>query len=361
MSVTSKIKKRTALLAEVARRFPLRGLIAHRQPTSTTVLWLHHRYPDSWLGFIGSGDSVLKDVALINALAEADIDFRVVSGNAIGSITNSTIVYSIDTFNPNRLLNYSASLMTTLRQLEAQGNTLYPSADEAELWENKGFMHRRFDELGINSPETLIISRHTDLGATLDGAGFEFPLLVKEPHSSNSQGVHKIASMAELQTLRRRLEHDGANELLVQRLLDMRRDLRVTMIGGEIVHHYWRINTSDEWMPTTTRKGSQVDFVSFPEQWRSTIVGAMDKLGLRNGAFDVCWDADDLDTEPYFLEVSPAYTPNPAPTAPFAERPYSDFKAQSFGRDSYTAAFAELVFDLHRRMVDAWGIASHRP
>lgn len=357
MSLSSKITKRTALLTEVAKRFPVRGLLRSRSTTSDLVFWAHHRYPDTWLHYLGAGDSVLKDTALLAALIDTGRPFRIVRGAAIGSVTNSTIVYSIDAFNPNRSLNYSASLMTTLRQLEAQGNTLYPSADEAELWENKVFMHRRFDELGINSPPTIVVERDTDVDAAVAAAGFEYPLLVKEPHSNNSQGLHRVASPAELAAVRQRLAGAGAYELLVQRILDMRRDLRVTMIGGEIVHHYWRINLSDEWMPTTTRKGSQVDFVTFPEQWRSTIVGAMDALGLRNGAFDVCWDHDDLDTEPYFLEVSPAYTPNPPPSAPFVDRPYADFKAQVRGDGNYTAAFADLVFELHRKLVAAWGLA----
>jgi len=356
MSLASKVKKRTVLLGEVAKRFPLRGLVRGRSSDADLVFWAHHRYPDSWLGYLGSGDSVLKDTALLNAIIETGRPFRVVRGVDIGAVANSSIVYSIDAFNPNRSMNYSASLMTTLRQLEAQGNTLYPSADEAELWENKVFMHRRFDELGINTPETIIVDRDTDLDAAVAAAGFEYPVLVKEPHSNNSQGLHKVGSAGELAALRAELGRSGAYELLVQRILDMRRDLRVTMIGGEIVHHYWRINLSDEWMPTTTRKGSQVDFVTFPEQWRATIVGAMDALGLRNGAFDVCWDGDDLDTEPYFLEVSPAYTPNPPPSARFADRPYADFKAQLTGEGNYTSAFADLVFDLHRKLVAAWGL-----
>ena len=253
--------------------------------------------------------------------------------------------------------------MATLRQLEAQGNTLLPSADEAELWENKAFMHRRFDELGIHSPPTVIVDADTDLDRAVDelservGPKFGWPLLVKEPHSNNSQGLHKVADMAELEAWRTQFVAGGSSEFILQHILDMRRDLRVTMVGGEIVHHYWRINLSDEWMPTTTRKGSQVDFVTFPEPWRQTIVDTMGALGLRNGAFDVCWDGDDVESEPYFLEVSPAYTPNPAPSPAFADRPYADFKAQLRGPDSFTVGFVDLVFDLQRRLVAAWGLS----
>jgi len=363
MSLTSKIRKRVALLTETGRRFPLRAVARGRDRDAPVVVWLHHRYPGSWLRYVAEEDSILKDTALLNALTEAGIRFRIASGNSIGDVTNSQVVYSIDVYNPNGVVDYSASLMATLRQLEAQGNTLYPSADEAELWENKAFMHRRFDELGINSPPTVILERDTDLDdalkdlATRSGRAVEWPVLVKEPHSNNSQGLHKVGDRSELEELRRSLGDRGGHVLLLQRILDMRRDLRVTIIGGEVVHHYWRINLSDEWMPTTTRKGSQADFVTFPEEWRSKIVGTMDRLGLRNGAFDVCWDGDDVASEPYFLEVSPAYTPNPAPSAAFADRPYADFKSQVRGRDSYTAAFVDLVFELQRKVVAAWGFS----
>ena len=338
----------------VIGRTPWRKIRAMRDPSADVVVWLHHRYPDSWFRFLSKGDSFVKDAALLAAVAETGTRFRIVSGPAIGEVANATILYSIDEYNPARARNYSASLMAALRQLEAQGNTLYPSADEAEYWENKVFMHRRFDELGIRSPATTAIDRDTELAED----DLAYPLLVKEPHSANSEGLHKVQSADELRALRARLGARGDHELLIQEILDMRRDLRCTVIGGEIVHHYFRINNSDEWMPTTTRKGSSVDFVTFPEQWRAEIVEATRKLGLRNGAFDICWVGDDLDSPPYYLEVSPAYTPNPAPPASWDDRPYADFKDQLTGPDAFHVAFADLVFDMHHTMLEAWEFPS---
>ena len=345
-------------MAHTARRTPWRRIARQRDSSSDIVIWLHHRYPESWLQFLCAGDSFLNDAALVNAVVETGARFRVVSGANIDNLVNSTVIYSIGEFNPARSINYSASLVAALRQLEAQGNTLYPSADEAEYWENKMFMHRRFDELDIRTPPTVLVDSDTDIEAALSEAGFEFPLLVKEPHSCQSQGLHKVESLEELLAVRCELAAGGNYEFIVQRILDMRRDLRVTMIGGKIVHHYFRINFSEEWKPTTTRAGSQADFETFPEHWRPRIEEAMAKLGMRNGAFDICWDGDDLTTEPYFLEVSPAYTPNPPPPPAFAGRPYADFKAQLRGPDSFPGAFADLVFELHRQLVAEWGLRS---
>ena len=69
-------------------------------------------------------------------------------------------------------------------------------------------------------------------------------------------------------------------KLILQRLLNMRRDLRVILVGNEIILHYWRINLSDEWKPTSTGFGSQVDFENFPENWRSWIIDSFNKLKI---------------------------------------------------------------------------------
>ena len=102
------------------------------------------------------------------------------------------------------------------------------------------------------------------------------------------------------------------NEVLIkQQLINMRKDLRVILVGGEIVHYYWRINLSGEWKPTSTSFGSKVDFGNFPEQWRQHIIDTFKKLELTAGAFDITWEGDDLSQEPLYLEVSPVFQPNP--------------------------------------------------
>jgi hypothetical protein len=200
-SLGKKGGKRAALLSNIAQRVPWQGVRRLYDPQAELVLWLHHRYPHSLATWTLRGDTVLKDFALINAVVERELPFRLVTGPEIGTVVNSRIVYSVDAYNPARVRNYSASLMAALRQLEAQGNVLYPSADEAEWWENKVFMHRRFDELGINTPPTTIVGRETDV----DEESLEYPLIAKEPHSHGSLGVHKVGDAGELRALRGRL------------------------------------------------------------------------------------------------------------------------------------------------------------
>ena len=110
------------------------------------------------------------------------------------------------------------------------------------------------------------------------------------------KGVYKIENASQLEKL------NFKNDIYIfQKLLNIRRDLRVTIVGDEIVHFYWRINNSKDWRPTSTGHGSSVDFVNFPEKWRNFIINEFKKLDLVTGALDIAWENDDLNNEPLIL------------------------------------------------------------
>lgn len=348
----AKAQKRAALLWDLARRTPWRKGRRLRDRSSQVVVWIHHRAPESWLRYLLREDTILKDAALVDALCRRDIPFRIVTGRGIEDVRDATVLYTVHAYNPDGLANQAAGLLDAVQRAESRGNTMLPSAAEAEWWENKVFMHRLFAELGIRCPATTILGP----GEPIDPEAFTYPVLAKEPHSQGSAGLHKVNTPAELVALRERLVAAGEPELLIQELIDMSRDLRATCVGNEVVHHYFRINTTGEWQPTSTRRGSLVDFETFPEQWRDRIIETLQKCGLRTGAFDICWEGDDLESEPIFLEVSPSYTPNPPPPSTWGDRPYADFKGQLTGPDRFSKAFVDVVFDITDRVVDLYDL-----
>ena len=355
--VWDQARKRLFLLWDLFREIPWGRVRRFHDRGATTVVWIHHRYPASWLHYLLREDTILKDLALVVGLARAGVPFRIVTGRKIHEVEGATVVWTIHPYNPDRNPNYAEGMLGAVRRIEDAGNTLLPSSEEAQWWENKVYMHQRFDELGVPSPRTVVDRPGGDLSLRCaDGTELGFPLLVKEPHSQGSAGLHKVATIEDLRRLRAEMLRRGESELLLQELIDMGRDLRVTLVGDRVVHHYFRINTSDEWQPTSTRRGSQVDFVTFPEKWRQQIVDVFRSTGMRTGAFDICWRGDDLDTEPLFLEVSPSYTPNPPPPPAFADRPYYQFKKQLTGPDSFGSAFVRIVFDIQAQVLDEWGI-----
>ena len=61
----------------------------------------------------------------------------------------------------------------------------------------------------------------------------------------------------------------------------------------------------------TKKYGSKVIFGDFPYKWEQKILDVHKKLDLDMAAYDIAWDNDNTDDEPYFLEVSPRFSPNP--------------------------------------------------
>ena len=48
----------------------------------------------------------------------------------------------------------------------------------------------------------------------------------------------------------------------------------------------------------------------------------IEKIDFPWGGFDIAWDNDDLESEPFVLEVSPCFDPNPPPPLKFADDYY---------------------------------------
>jgi hypothetical protein len=267
----------------------------------------------------------------------------------IGRFDNKHIIYfGSDSYNTFGFYNYINSLINISENLELQNNKVYPSSHEVKFWENKGFMHEYFEDISIRSPKTIV--RNTDVFAPEDIT--DYPILLKDEHSCSGKGVHKISCESDLKTL----VYDERflllnNKIVIQDLLNIRRDLRVILVGKEIVLFYWRINLSDEWKPTSTGYGSKVDFGNFPEQWRSWIVDSFDKLGFVTGAFDVAWDNDDLNSEPYILEVSPFYQPNPIPNNQKDLVNYGNWKKSSRFLNSYQVAMVKIMFEIRGKFI----------
>jgi glutathione synthase/RimK-type ligase-like ATP-grasp enzyme len=255
---------------------------------------------------------------MIKVLKKRGEKFQIVIGpKKIGKLRNKNIFFSLSKLhNVFRFPDYVNIYQHIVPMLEENGNKVFPSSKDCIWWENKLFMHRKFDELGTSTPKTTEVL----LPELVKEEGIEYPFLIKDPNSAGSAGLYKITQKSDIQDLLKKYDLYQTKILLKQQLIDMRKDLRVIFVGGKIVHYYWRINLKDEWKPTSTSFGSKVDFIFFPEQWRQFLIDSFLKMDMITGAFDVTWDGDNLETTPLILEVSPQYSPNP----PFKTPGYND-------------------------------------
>jgi glutathione synthase/RimK-type ligase-like ATP-grasp enzyme len=292
-------------------------------------------------------DRILMDFAHINSLAKKGIKFKLYQGKNIGKFHNKIIYLAYD-FEQNifGLNDYTKQLYLIIVELEKQSNIVFPTSNEYLFWENKQYMHEEFERLNISQPKTQIVKNFHNV----DIDSLTFPFLIKEVHSCQSNGIFKIEKQADYLYLQPKL---ADNVFLIQELLNMRRDLRVTIVGNEIVHFYWRINNQKEWKPTSTGNGSSVDFVNFPFEWKEFIIAEFLKLNLATGGLDIAWQNDDLSTKPIILEVSPTYQLNPVTTKEEYIKQYGHYKKRSiWGKYSYLNQYILQTLTVVDKIVD---------
>ncbi len=296
------------------------------------------------------GDNFQKVVFTFYYLREYGKKVTIYTRRDIGVFNNKKIIFfGGEFYNIYKFNNYTDTLIGISDSLESQNNIVFPNSREVRLWENKAYMHTYFEKLKIRTPFTRLFDIHDFRILSVN----KFPLLVKDEHSCSAKGIRKVVSSEQLQSLISDPNYHQMNKkIILQDLLNIRRDFRVILVGDEIVLHYWRINPTKEWKPTSTGHGSKVDFETFPEDWREWIIDNFKKLSIKTGAFDIAWENDDLNTEPYILEVSPFYQPNPRPQIHDHLINYGVWKKSVRIRDSYQLGMVNVINDIQRKFVE---------
>lgn len=311
------------------------------------VLWFYPFYREHFFT-----QSIEREFGAIYSFIKNNQPFKIVFSKKIGKIKDSNVFFfSTQHYNEHKFVNYTQILHYISKQLEEQNNKVYPTSGEALYWENKIYMHQKFKELNINQPNTVIIDRNTFNEESV--IPLAFPFLIKEPHSCSSLGLYKVNNEEEFKQKifgeNQLLKKNG--ELILQELINMRSDMRITLVGDEICLHYWRINKQKEWRPTATGYGSDVDFISFPEKWRTHLINECKKFNLTSLGADITFDNNDQDSLPIFLEVSPFYQPNPAVDLTSINVPYGVYKKQFKLKNSWDIKFVDIIFELQDKIM----------
>jgi glutathione synthase/RimK-type ligase-like ATP-grasp enzyme len=251
-------------------------------------------------------------------------------------------------FNLYGFLNHSRPVYCFARQAEDQGNILFPSASDMLYWENKGYMHRRFAELGVPAPDTLLLPSTSDIPYSQ----LHYPLLFKAEHSSSSDGVIFCGNEGALRRVLENREFSKDETIILQRIVNTTRDMRVTYVGDEILLAFWRIKRAGgAWTSTASKFGSTIDFGNFPEKWRGYIMNECRKFGLRMGGVDVLWENDDLSRPPLFLEVSPIFSPNPMVDLTGKSYTYAQYKKRFRLFDNFQYEQGKAIYAIADRYV----------
>lgn len=255
------------------------------------------------------------------------------------------------TTTPINIRNYTSLFVHIAKELESQGCNVYPNSYEINFLENKVFMHEQFKLKNIPHPKTSLMSSYnpnllSSLEPNDDIEDIEFPLIWKGEHSAGSRDIKMIESEAELKHLinQKNFQIENPN-LILQQFFDIRKDLRVNVIGNEVVLCFWRKNKSNSWMPTASEFGAKIDYNEIPIQLFDQFVDIAKRLNLDIAGFDVIFEDDDVNKPFKILEVSPRYSPNPKFDVSKKKHTYSQFKSKIFVRRSWAYLQSQEIFN----------------
>ena len=297
------------------------------------IVWMWPNYPHQSFEYFGRSIIVAELTHLISVV-NAGLPYRLIIGRKIGKIKDSKIIYQVshEFLNIFKFIHYPPFLLGVAKALESQNNTVFLSSKEVAFWENKDYMQEMFLKLEISHPKTFVLDTVKGLKSF---SSLPYPYIIKEVNSQGSKGLHKIVDSNSLVTVTKDLLQRGEVTVIAQQIVKMTKDIRVTIVGDEVVLYYWRINPDKEWRPTSTSRGSSVDFGNFPEKWRSYFIDITKRMELSSAAYDVCWENDDVETQPMILEVSPSFQPNPSLPEHLSTIPYKDYKTIFFTKNPF--------------------------
>ena len=171
---------------------------------------------------------------------------------------------------------------------------IFPSFESYFLGHDKVEMTRAFEALvPANTPWT-IIEANTNEGAERVWDQMPLPFVAKIPRSSMGFGVFLIETRAQW---REYLEQTDV--IYAQELLPIDRDLRIIIVGDEVISGFWRLQSPDGFHNNVTQ-GGQVATGIIPPAAIDLALKVAKELNINHAGFDIAMVGD----HPYIFEFN---------------------------------------------------------
>jgi ribosomal protein S6--L-glutamate ligase len=165
--------------------------------------------------------------------------------------------------------------------LRLVGKRVFPSSYYSFMG-NKIRQTALFELLGISHPRTRIYYGRDRAARILED--FKLPVVAKTPlGSSQGRGVWLILGR---EPLHRYL--DGHHPAYIQELLPVDRDLRIVLVGGRVIHAYWRIAESGEFRNNVSQ-GARISFADIPEEGLRFAEDTAGRCRFEEVGLDICY------------------------------------------------------------------------
>jgi ribosomal protein S6--L-glutamate ligase len=147
---------------------------------------------------------------------------------------------------------YPSSLYAEV--FDAMGKGIFPSIHTYRCAQDKIRQTALAQVLNIDHPHTRVFYGRRQKQTINDH--FNFPFIAKQPRgSAMGRGVYLIRDPDDLHAYLKRCD-----PAYIQEYLPADRDIRVVIIGGRIVHAYWRIAPCGEFRANLAVGGSGVEY-----------------------------------------------------------------------------------------------------
>ncbi|WP_111642633.1 ATP-grasp domain-containing protein [Marinimicrobium alkaliphilum] len=174
------------------------------------------------------------------------------------------------------------------------GCRVFPSEASYRIGHNKIEMTRAFQLVApAHTPHTVICA-NTPETAEDAWAQMVYPFVAKLPKSSQGEGVWLIEDRAQWHAYLARTD-----TVYVQEYLPIDRDVRVVIVGDQVVSAYWRCQ-SEQGFHNNVARGGRVDYSPVPEAVTALALQVAKALGVDHAGFDIALVGD----YPYLLEFN---------------------------------------------------------
>jgi ribosomal protein S6--L-glutamate ligase len=174
---------------------------------------------------------------------------------------------------------YPSSFYSEL--FHAMGKPTFPSLQTYAFAQDKIKQTALFNLVGINHPRTRVFYGKKQKTRIL--AYFSFPFIAKIPRGSAlGRGIFLIRTPNELAEYCRR--HGPA---YIQEYFPIDRDIRVVVIGGRVVHAYWRIARKGCHCANIAA-GGQVDLSPVPDAAQQLALDTAHRCNWDDVGIDIC-------------------------------------------------------------------------
>jgi ribosomal protein S6--L-glutamate ligase len=165
---------------------------------------------------------------------------------------------------------------------DTMGKRTFPNYHTYKYVQDKIKQTALFNLLKIPHPRTRIFYGNQQKSKIVDH--FQFPFIGKIPRGSAlGRGIYFISNNAELADY-----NQMSRTAYIQEFLEFDRDLRVVLIGGRIVHAYWRIARPGEFR-TNVSLGGTISFDNIPEDGLALAQKTARLCQLDDVGLDICF------------------------------------------------------------------------